>query len=298
MTINLTPYPGAPTLADIITARITNPALDLDCLILITGKKGSGKSIFSLNLAYQIAVKLSKIHNKPWQQFFNMDHVKSCDPSGTFEMFTGETLRTENSVLIADDIAISYNARNAMTTTNKQLSQVITVSRVYRNCLILNCVSSSHVDKIARSLADIVIDVIGVHIPTRQSIAKVYLFETAQHTGKEYRRFLTYHKKRIKYFLCGLPPADLMKDYKALRMAKTNELIQKFSDGTPVFSRAAYKTNERAKTKASIMASNREKVLALKAQGLSYREISRRTGLSDYRINQCLATSNPTPIQS
>lgn len=174
-----TPYKGCPSLAWFIAQRVTDSVIELDCTIMITGKKGSGKSVFSVGLAYEVSRCIAiKKHKKELKglsreeyfkkldmlsnRYFNMDHVKSVDKEGTMEMFSGSVIQNENSVLLCDDVSIAANSRNSMTQQNKALSQIMTVSRPYRNTIILNTVYSTLVDKTARNFSDIVIELIGV----------------------------------------------------------------------------------------------------------------------------------------
>jgi hypothetical protein len=211
--------------------RITDPVIELDCTILIRGKKGTSKSTASIGLDTGVAWELGKLRHKPWWYYFNIEgHVKTVDPDGTMDMFTKGVLKKKNSVLLADDISISADARDSMTTQNKMLGKIVTVSRIYQNLLTMNSVYSTHVDKKVRGFADIIIDMIGIHKATRQAIAKVYWYEVNQHTGKEYIKFFTWKGKRIKYFLFPFPPDFLIKPYKKMRQDKTDEFLTDIQD--------------------------------------------------------------------
>jgi nucleoside-triphosphatase THEP1 len=246
------PHPKCPTLAWIIAKRVTNKNRDLDCTIMITGKKGSGKSTFSMNLAYEISKCIAIIHNREElkelsyddrkvridqlaQHYFNMNHVRSVDKDGTMEMFSSSILKTDNAILICDDVSIAANSRNSMTTQNKSLTDIMTVSRVYRNVLIMNTVYSTMVDKNARNFSDIVIELLYVDEKKKRSVAKAYIYTVNQTTGNEYRKFFTWKGQRIKYWFSPLPPPYFNMEYKKLRKSKTNDLVDNkgeiFRDG-------------------------------------------------------------------
>lgn len=241
------PHPKCPSLSWMIAKRVTDPDIELDCTIMITGKKGSGKSIFSVGLGYEIAKCIAIIKHKKElstmsdndrkaridelsQIYFNVNHIKSVDKDGTFDMFSGEVIMTENAVLLCDDVSIAANSRNSMTQQNKSITQVMTVSRPYRNVVILNTVYSTLVDKNARNFSDIVIELLYIDKKKKRSVAKAYLYTVNQSTGKEYRKFFTFHGKRIKYWFSYLPPKFLMDSYKNIRLTKTRELIESFRE--------------------------------------------------------------------
>lgn len=241
------PHPKCPTLAWMIAKRVTDPDIELDCTIMVTGKKGTGKSTFCIALGYNVAKCIaiiknrSKINSTPInerealidelsQQYFNIDHIKTVDKDGTFDMFSGEVIMTENSVLLCDDVSIAANARNSMSQQNKSITQVMTVSRPYRNVVILNTVYSTLVDKNARNFSDIVIELLYIDKKKKRSVSKAYLYTVNQSSGKEYRKFFTWKGQRIKYWFSYLPPKFINMKYKEMRLQKTRELIESFRE--------------------------------------------------------------------
>lgn len=297
------PYPGCPSLAWFIAKRVTDPIVELDCTIMIVGKKGAGKSVFSMGLGYEVSKCIAIIKNKKIlrklkgkahrkmldklaDKYFNMDHVKSVDKEGTMEMFSGDIIRTENAVLLCDDVSIAANSRNSMTQQNKALSQIMTVSRPYRNTLILNTVYSSLVDKTARNFSDIVIELLGVDKKNKRSVAKVYIYSVNQSTGKEYRKYFRWHNKRIKYWVSYLPPKHLMTAYKELRMRKTKELIESFNDDRVERNEKGTKREKKAE---GIYATYKDEVIERYEKGESIKSISRLSEeLSEYWINKII----------
>jgi len=241
------PYPNCPSLAWLIAKRITDKDIALDCTLMIVGKKGSGKSTFSVALSYEISKCLAVIHNKEElsklskkerkvrvdelaQHYFNLDHIKSVDPDGTFRMFSGDIMKVDNSILLCDDVSISANSRNSMTTQNKAITQVMTISRIFRNVTILNTVYSTMVDKNARMFTDILVELLYIDKKKKRSVAKVYLYTTNQDTGKIYKKFFTYHGKRIKYWFCEKPPKYLDDGYQKIRREKTIEHMDNLTE--------------------------------------------------------------------
>ena len=302
---NLRPAPGCPTLAWLIAKRVTDPIIELDCTIMITGKKGSGKSIFSVGLGYEISKAVSAIKHKKElraltgearrkrhielaDHYFNMDHITSVDKDGTMQMFSGDVIMTENAILLADDVSIAANSRNSMTQNNKALSQIMTVSRPYRNVVILNTVYSTLVDKTARNFSDIVIELIGIDKKLKRSIARVFLYSVNQSTGKEYRKYFRWDNKRIKYWSSDLPPKRLRDAYKKLRLDKTKELIDGFRAEQDARSE---KGTKREKKSGAIITEYSDIVLKMYKDGASIKAITRvAPELTEYWVNKIIST--------
>jgi len=302
---NLTPDPTCPTLAWFIAQMVTDPVMELDCTIMITGRKGSGKSLFSVGLGYEVAKEIAiKKYRKQLKQlsgsarsqkleellsrYFNMDHIKSVDKEGTLEMFSGDILMQENAVLLCDDVSIAANSRNSMTQQNKAISQIMTVSRPYRNVVILNTVYSTLVDKTARNFSDIVIELLGVNKKRQQSIAKVYLYSVNQNSGKEYKKFFRYKGKRVIYWISNLPPKHLREAYTKLRRDKTKELIEGF--GQEQKDRKEKGTTRDRKSDI-IINTYKDQVLKMYKEGSSIKALTRiAPELTEYWVNKIIST--------
>ena len=289
-------YPNCPTLAWFLMRRITDSMIELDCTILVRGKKGTSKSTSSVGLSTAVAWELGKLRHKPWWDYFTVrDHVKTVDPSGTMDMFTKDVIKKKNSVLLADDISISADARDSMTNQNKTLGKIVTVSRIYQNLLIMNSVYSTHIDKKIRGFADVIIDMIGVHKPTKQAIGKVYWFEVNQHTGKEYIKFFTWKGKRIKYFLFPMPPDFVIAPYKKMRHEKTDDFLTDINEKRIAAEKP--KVLKREQKLIEQFDTHYDKVVKLCIEGKSNRQILRECpGLTDSALNKMRAQSGYTNV--
>jgi uridine kinase len=301
------PDASIPTLAWLVAKRVTDPLIELDCTIMVTGPKGSGKSTLCVGLAYDISKaiaviknrnKLSKLNNNDRDikvieyasKYFNMEHIKSVDREGTMEMFSGDIIKIENSILLCDDLSISANSRDAMTKNNKILSKIMTVSRPFRNVIILNTVYSSLVDKVARGFADIQIEMVGIDKKRRQGIMKVFLHHTNQTSGKEYRKYFKFDGKRVVYWVSYLPPKKLLKSYKELRMKKTKEMIDAIKDERD---EAKQKGTKRDRKSEAIMDKWKVEVIKRYQKGDSIKSMTRLDPeLTEYYVNKIIANSN------
>ena len=298
-----------PHLAHFIAKRITNKIVALDCLVLVTGPKGSGKSTFCLSLAHEISKELAKLkhknelkgligkeHTKKLREladyYFNLDHVRSVDKMGTFEMFTSQTLRKENAIILADDFSITQNARQSQSNVNISIQKVITICRPFRTVLILNTVYEGLIDKSSRIMSDVQIHLLGVNPRTKTSIAKVFLHTTDQLSGKDYRKYFKWNGKRIKYWVAHLPPKDILDGYAQIRMQKTNEMIDSLDELTQEQAKEV-KVSSRKKKGDALVEKYRDQVLAMHAAGKSIRAITRISpDLSDWWVSKIISTKD------
>jgi hypothetical protein len=232
----------------------------------------------------------------PWWLFFNvMTHVKTIDPSGTLDLFTKNIIKRKNSCLLADDVSISADSRNAMSSPNKQLTQIITVSRIYQDVVVMNSVYSKHVDKRLTQFADIIIDMIGVHRKSKKAVGQVYWYEVNQFTGEEYIKYFRWRKKkRIKYSLFPLPPDFLIAPYKQMRKDKTDAFLGGIDDIRE--GRVEKKQTARQIRVQKIFQNYYEPVVKLRREGKAVKAIlglikpvDRDTFLTEYWIKQILA---------
>lgn len=300
------PDPNVPTLAWMIAKRVTDPVIELDCTILVTGPKGSGKSIACVGLGYDISKAIAVINHRKElsklsssdrelkvieyaNEYFNMEHIKSVDREGTMEMFSGDIITKNNSILLCDDVSISANSRDSMTKNNKILSKIMTVSRPYRNVIILNTVYSTLIDKVARGFADIVIEMVGIDKKRKRSVMKVFLHHINQSNGKEYRKYFKYNGKRIIYWVSYLPPKKLMTDYHDLRMKKTKEMIDSFKEDRED---EKNKGTKRAKKSEEIINRCRDEVIKRYNEGASIKSLTRLyPDLTEYYVNKIIGGS-------
>jgi len=282
------PYKGCPSLAWIIASRVTDRYRDQDALVLVTGPKGSGKSIFSLTLAENIAKAIAEIKGGKPEDYFTIANVRSVDPHGTMEVLSSNILQKENSIVILDDASISWNARDFARTENKAMNSILTISRVYRCVLILNTPGGFMIDKIPRTLVDYSIKIISLNTYNKQTLSKVFTSELNDQTGKEYRRFLTWKGMRIRYWVSGLPSPKMFAAYKILRRERTDEHVAATYEKFILKSQQAQPKKRKNGIEDIVLARNAE-VKQLYATGASLRGIARKLGVTATVVDRCLA---------
>jgi hypothetical protein len=130
-------------------------------------ERGSGKTTLSIKLA---------------QAMDRSD--KGLTPSKATltpeEMINAYSAEPHQSALILDEAEAGLNSRDAMTTTNKVLSKMVSMARVAEKYVIFNMPASSHIDKNILDLADYWI------IVQRRGLARVYELNKNPFEGKTY----------------------------------------------------------------------------------------------------------------
>jgi energy-coupling factor transporter ATP-binding protein EcfA2 len=271
-----------------IARRVSDPYREMDALILILGRKGSGKSTLSIYLAQWISYHLSKLLGGKPTDYFTIKNVRSVDPSGTMEMLTSDLMTMENQILILDDASISWNSRDFAKQESKGLNAVLTICRVYKIVLIVNTPAGFMLDKVPRTMADYIIHIIGANTYTKQTLFKCFFYEVGE-TGKEYRKYLTWHGKRIKYWISYLPSLRLLNKYKKLRKERTDIHIKNTYDQF-VTAKLEAGIKKQKKSMDDVVEENWREVSDMRVnQNLSFREIGRRKKLTHSQIDKCMA---------
>jgi hypothetical protein len=288
-------YPGCPSFSWVVAKRVTNSHEVADCFITCYGRKGAGKSTLSVALCEDIAKCVSSIRGRgePPTKFFNIDHIVSVTKEGAIKLLTSGILKQKNSILLLDDVSLQWNSRNFATWINKSLNDILTIARVFSCVVVANCVQASHLDVVARQMCDYKIMMVSKNTRTGQSVFKVY-FTEAGTDGTEYKRFLTWHGKRVKYWIGGRPSTELESAYTKMRQENTIEHIENsykkmneklgIDDGEP-------KPDGRVRVyeKMPMVVKHRDRVRAMFNKGMKINAISREVGITRYWVERCLS---------
>lgn len=294
------PFDFVSTLGRRMTGKIV-----LDAVVAGYGPKGTGKSEGELYLAERLAYWLGAYWNKPPSYFFTIDNVRSVDPEGTLKMFTSKQLiEKRNQVLVIDDASISSNARDFYKEGNKRLNAIITVARIYRHCVMLNTISSNLIDAVLNQFSDFVLEFQGPDPITETNEIKFFVVE--QKPGRvrknrdPYHKFMQYYDDQerlcqIKTMLLGRPSPKIRQEYTAIRKEKTDALVMEIFDDKSIEREEQQKITKAEKKKEETI--GKYKPIIIKAQEefevqgekVSVKELMRRTGLTEYRVNQIIA---------
>ena len=290
------PYPGCPDFAWIVADRVTDPYMDLDCIILITGRKRIGKSTLGIALAEDIAddIALMNGEDDP-KKYFSIDtNVISVNRMGGLELLTSPRASQRNQVFVLDDAKINLSNRRFGSQENQLQNDIATICGPFRHVLIYTMVFKKTIDVGTRELADFIIQVEHTNSFTKQSVGKVFFYETSG-DGHEYKKYLrwvdpeTGIKYRIRDWIGTLPSHEALLAYNNLRRSGSLQLIEE----------ARLKYNDMMKSKSEVRLSKKElrdiwvrknqvEVQSRKAKGLAMRKMSRDFSVPVTWIERCL----------
>ena len=288
-------YPGVPPFTWLIAARVTDDKFgENDACIAVFGKKGAGKSTLSCALGEGIAHDIAYLRGQGEDptKFFNINHIVSVTREGAIRLLTSGILKQENSVILLDDVSLQWNSRRAMSWINTALNDILTIARVFRCVVIMNCIQASHLDKVARELTDFSIQMIGKNVLTKQSVFKTFVVEIGP-DGTIYKKYLTWHGLRVKYWVSGKPSEELEKLYKEMRVQNTvahleesyTKMKEKLGEGED----NGPKIDKRIKDYTTLpeFIKHRNVIAEMTASGARIEAIVQKTGLTRYRVQRC-----------
>ena len=289
-------FPGAPSFAMIVAERVTNPYQDMDCIILITGRKRSGKSTQAIALAEEIAWWIAWFRKEPDpKKFFDIQtNVISVSRMGGLGLFTSPRITQVNNVFVIDDAKINLSNRKFNSAENQLQNDIATIVGPFRLVLIYTMVFKKTIDVGTRELADYIINIERSNPFTEQTFGKIVFYETSD-DGTEYKKYLRWKDPksgityRIKYWIVTLPTLELLRAYNNMRQYGSVKLIEE--------ARSQYDAISKSKSEVKLTPSelrriwvknNRDEVQKRRSGGDSIRKISRDMSQPVSTIEKCL----------
>lgn len=223
----LSATPGCPTLTWMIAKRVTDPYEDADAFISFTGRKGAGKSTASMSFCEGLSEDIATLRGRGEdpEQFFNIDHVRSITETGAIELLSSGRLKKQNSIFLLDDTGTQWGSRNFQSAINKSLNSILQICRVYKCVLVANFIMANHVDIQARQMTDFRAQMLFKNVKAGQSVFKFFYLEQGEN-GKEYKKYMTWNKKRVTKWIIGKPSDKLNEAYKKMRRENTDQFIE------------------------------------------------------------------------
>jgi hypothetical protein len=208
-----------------------------DALIILSGKRGSGKSISALTLGEGISKEISRLkygNLSHAEEIFNISHVSSIDPSSLLNIIS--TVNIQNSVIILDDGSLALNSRNSMTNINKMVVNLITVSRHKGNVVIITTPSRGQIDVQIRNMCSHWAEITDSHHEEGYNAMSFRRVFFNQNNGKTFTANLTAqdlgyegaHANKLKFTRWIVPKPDdkkLIREYEKMRSTQGDALI-------------------------------------------------------------------------
>lgn len=191
-----------------------------NCIIIITGATGSGKTYSSLTLAEV----LSSMLNVP----FTIKNIV-FKPSGFMERINSKELK-KGSCLIFDEAGVGYSAREWWTISNKLINYLMQTFRHRNYITIFTTPDLGFIDKSARKLIHIHLETQSIDYFKKLVITRPFIAQSSQRTGKIYWKYLRVPVEgklippKVERVCFGLPSKRLRNQYEAKKLAYTDEL--------------------------------------------------------------------------
>ena len=209
-----------------------------DCLIILSGPRGSGKSISALKLASETAKEISRIKYGDYskaEEIFNISHLASINEESLLNIISNVAI--ENSVIILDDGSLALNARNAMSAINKAVVDLITISRHKKNVVIITTPARGQIDIAIRKMCSHYAHIISSSHEDgyNEMLFREVSFDQEKDLMKQKNitaQMLGYEGKnaaKIKFqkWIVGKPTDEkLIRDYEKMRSYQGDDLIE------------------------------------------------------------------------
>jgi len=162
-----------------------------DVLLLVDGKRGTGKSTSALSLAEAISKQVSIIlygDASHADEFFNIENVAVIDPQECFKLVS--KLDKPHSVIILDDIGVALSHHKSQTNINQLIDSLIQICRVRQVCIIMTSPSIGFISKTTRLCASYIMHLVEPHHTEGFNLASVKTVEQAHLANKTIYPFL------------------------------------------------------------------------------------------------------------
>ena len=169
--------------------NFSDKILDDSMIVLIFGKRGSGKSSLGFKL-------LENIHVKTKRKCFVMGVSKNI-PSWIGSVKTIENA-PENGVVLIDEGAVSFAARDSMSGKNKELTKIMAVARHNNLSLIFITQNTGFIDKNVLALTDTLMIKEGSLLQIEMERPEVRKF---YEKSEEHLKDITGNRKKFVYIM-------------------------------------------------------------------------------------------------
>lgn len=192
-------------------------------MVKVLGASGTGKSWAAIILAIETSKEVARIMGGKPEDYFNVkEHLATIGKEDIKRIMTNPKKCT---ILLLDDVAISYNARKFQDEFNIFINDLLQSFRPNHNLVIMTMQSDFLIDKVGRVLAHYTIIMDQAYFSLGITTAKVFK-NVIQHLkkGEVYQQFLV--EKNIKYVrhIFSAPDKDITNFYEEERARQLKKL--------------------------------------------------------------------------
>jgi len=258
-----------------------------NCIIVVNGGTGEGKSLGCLELARKCRLYFPNTN-------FSIDDNLSFKFRDLLIKMQKPINQKAGTVFIMEEVGVfgsGASSREWQSQANKFFFSFLQTARHRNQILILNCPSFSYLEKGARELCHAQLEAINIDHAKKLSFFKPFQIQVNRREGKPYFKYIRYKvdgvRKRLSTISFALPPKDIVDRYEKEKLKFTTALNQSIIDGD----------DKKVKPKLNKVDTNkrREIILSLTKAGKSTREIGELIGITQRSVSRHISQSN-TPI--
>jgi hypothetical protein len=283
------PLPPSPFI-EFVVDRTTGKSKQ-DFSMTVDAKKGMGKSYTSGFVAGRYAIEIAERNGHDPKDYFSLNNCALLEDTEGISNILEEA--EKHQAIIIDDAGTAIGSRDFAQQKNKNFNKILTVCRTKRWFVILNSPMATHLDLQVRELVDASAHIYKKFHEVGYNMYKINSTDSTYRMGKKRifeRRFSFFHRKFD--FWCAYSPDILdpfkgfAEKYDAQREQATNRLITDINKEEK--ERKNY-VSPRDKKKKAALEKHGQTIRDMINDGKSYREIARKTGLTDYMVNSTIA---------
>jgi len=158
--------------------RITSPDQQ-DAIMIIEGKRGTGKSTSAISIAEATSKQVSIIKygdETHADEFFNIDeNVAIIDPNSCFKLIS--TLDKPHSIIVLDDIGVSLSHMRSQSNINQLIDNLIQTCRVRQIFIILTTPNQNFISKTTRLCSNYIMSIEETHHSAGYNLCSVKTVE-------------------------------------------------------------------------------------------------------------------------
>lgn len=197
-----------------------------NCIIIINGATGSGKTYAAMDLAITLANEL----NTTFSIVDNMDF--------NFTELLRKTQLPQNSrpgsIFLFEEVGVmgaGSASREWQSKANKFFFSFMQTARHRNQIFIMTCPLFSYLEKGTRSLVHLQITMNGINTQLAESYGKPFINQTNVITGKLYLKYLRFKdqgsKQKLKKVVFNLPAKEIVDEYEEMKSNYTDKLNKK-----------------------------------------------------------------------
>jgi len=265
---------------DYIATRITGKDKQ-DFSMILSGRKGSGKSYSSLRICMQVADAVAeKLKGKP-EDYFTMSNCCLLEDTEGIN----KLIKTagKHQIILLDDAGVAVGSRDFSTTKNKNFNKLLATCRTQRWMILLNVPAKSHIDKQIRELVDcwgkvyMPLHALGFNILKINSVEINESSENKPYMKKYIFKDKNSRPRKIDLWAVQSPDEATAREYDVRRDEAAQKIIEQQMTGEE-----APELSKREMHRQNMLNKYSERIIQMINDGKSASEVVRKCpGLSD-----------------